>query len=82
MWHKESRLNSCGHVYFLKSVDGVLYAGTDHGVFVLGGDDTWTPDPTFPQTTFDVLQGTWGGRCAGCHAPWTRLRRNICNKGA
>lgn len=62
MWNKESSLNSCGHVYFLKPVDGAMHAGTDRGVFVLNGDATWTPDPTFPQTTFDVLQGTWGGQ--------------------
>ena len=61
MWHKESSLNSCGDVYFLKSVGGVLHAGTDRGVFVLGGDGMWALDPTFPQATFDVLQGTWGG---------------------
>lgn len=54
MWHKESSLNSTSHVYFLKNVDGVLHAGTDRGVFVLGGDGTWSADLTFPQATFDV----------------------------
>lgn len=62
MWHKESSLNATSHVYFLKNVDGVLHAGTDCGVFVLGGDGTWSADPTFPQAAFDVLQGTWGGQ--------------------
>ncbi len=61
MWHKESSLNSCSDVYFLKSVDGVLRAGTDRGVFVIGGDGSWSADKAFPQATFDVLQGTWGG---------------------
>lgn len=60
MWHKESSLNSTSHVYFLKNVDGVLHAGTDRGVFVLGGDGTWAADPTFPQATFDVLWNASG----------------------
>ena len=67
MWHKESSLNSCSHVYFLKDVDGALSAGTDVGVFVLGGDGIWRANPIFPQATFDALQGTWDGRCGGRH---------------
>lgn len=67
MWRKQSSLNSCSHVYFLENVDGWLTAGTDVGVFVQGAGGAWTQDLTFTQATFDVLEGTWGGRCTGRH---------------
>ena len=59
-WDIISHLGGSSRVYYIKSISSSLNIGTDNGLWSGNtDDDIWSLNPSFTQSQFDFINGSW-----------------------